>query len=173
KHMLVENNTISYNNIEHFALTWDGAGAKFVTASDLVARNNLIESNYATGLWLDVSSTNAMIVNNTSRGNAGIGIFFEISHRALIAGNVAYNNNVGIMLSNSSSSRVYNNTLVNNSANFVVKDTQRNNTNAAEIAAGITWIARNNVFENNILSNARGSTLFDASNCDTKEPSAL
>jgi len=38
-----------------------------------------------------------------------------------------------------------------------------------------SWIARDNVFQNNILSNATNSeaALFDASNCGTNEPSAL
>lgn len=86
-----------------------------------------------------------------------------------------HNNNRdgGVVVSNSSSAKVYNNTLVNNgNANLRLRDTTRNNKDAVEIAAGITWITRNNVFKNNILSNSTGGSLLDASNCDTLEPSS-
>ena len=167
--MQLEGNTISYNNIEHFALTWDAAGVKVIKADGLVWRNNLVEHNFSNGMWVDESSTNATIVNNISRYNSNIGIFFEISHKAIIAANVANNNKLaGIMVSNSSSARVYNNTLVNNGKGLRFKDTKRNNTNAAEVAKGITWVARGNIAKNNILSNAT-SVLLDASNCGSEE----
>jgi parallel beta-helix repeat protein len=102
-----------------------------------------------------------------------MGIFFEISHKAIIAANVAYNNAVGIMLSNSSSARVYNNTLTKNGSNFYIKNTTRNNTDPKEIAAGITWIARDHVIKNNIFSNANSGPLFQAPHCDTQEPSTV
>jgi parallel beta-helix repeat protein len=171
--MLFENNTISYNNVESFARGWDAAGIKATRTDSLRSRNNLFEHNFANAIWVDISSTNANIVHNTIRYNRGTGIFFEVSHYALIGANVVYNNNTGIMVSNSSSARVYNNTLSLNKLDLQIKDTQRNNTNPNEIAAGITWIARDNVVKNNILSNTTGDHLFDASNCDTKEQSAL
>lgn len=172
--MLLEGNTISYNNVERFAKNYDAAGVKATKTDSLLWRNNLVERNFATGMWVDTSSTNATIVHNTSRYNqGGMGIFFEISHKAIIASNIAYRNSVGIIVSNSSSAKVYNNTLANNNKNLVLKDTTRNNTNTTEIAAGITWIARDNTFKNNILSNTTGGALFDASNCNTKERSAL
>lgn len=172
--MLLENNTISYNNIERFSKSWGAAGVKVVRTNELKWRNNLVENNFSSGMWVDGSSKNATIVNNVVRNNEGIGIFFEISHQAIIAANVAYGNSTGIMLSDSTAARVYNNTLSMNSRNIVIKDTTRQNTDAAEKAAGITWIARNNVLKNNILSNTKGpSALFDSSNCDTKELSSL
>ena len=42
-----------------------------------------------------------------------------------------------------------------------------------QIAAGITWIARDHVVKNNIFSNGNEGKLFDASNCNTDEPSNL
>ncbi len=171
--MYLDGNTISYNNIEQFELTWDAAGIKVIKTDGLIWRNNLVEHNMATGMWVDESSTNATIVNNTSRYNGEFGIFFEISHKAIIAANIAYYNKfAGVAMSNSSSARVYNNTLVNNGKGLRVKDTKRNNTNTAEVAKGITWVARNNVLKNNIISNARGGSLFDASICGTSKSSA-
>jgi len=158
--MLLEGNTISYNNVERFRIEWDAAGVKFIKTDRSTVRNNLVEHNFADGIWIDFSSTNAKIVRNITRHNDIIGIFFEISHKAIIASNVAHNNAVGIMVSGSSNVRVYNNTLTQNNDNLHVKDTKRKNTNRQEIAAGITWDTRNNVFKNNLLSNANVNTLF-------------
>jgi len=158
--MLLEGNTISYNNVERFRIEWDAAGVKFIKTDRSTVRNNLVEHNFADGIWIDFSSTNAKIVRNITRHNDIIGIFFEISHKAVIASNVAHNNAVGIMVSGSSNVRVYNNTLTQNNDNLHVKDTKRRNPNRREAAAGITWDIRNNVFKNNLLSHAHVNTLF-------------
>ncbi len=100
-------------------------------------------------------------------------IMFELSHKAIIAANVVYENAVGIMVADSSNARVYNNTLSMNNKHIVVKDSTRKNTDSNGIAAGITWVTRNNVVKNNILSNAKRGTLFEASDCTTRQQSAL
>ena len=172
--MLLEDNTFSYNNVEHYAEDWDAAGIKVTGTDGLIWRKNLVEHNFSTGMWMDLSVTNATVINNRVRYNDGIGIFFEVSHKAIIAGNLAYNNGyAGIMLSNSSSGQIYNNTLADNKVNIRIKDTNRNNTNKQEIKAGVTWIARNNVIKNNILSSTTGDSLVEASNCATDEQSKL
>lgn len=149
--MLFENNTISYNNIERFRKAWAAAGFKVFKTSDLVFRNNLVENNFATGVWFDVSCLNNTIINNTVRNNESIGIFYEISHKAFISGNTVSNNGAGIMLADSSDSQVVNNTLINNRGKdqVVIKDSRRINTNRDEKARGIMWISRNNVVRNN------------------------
>lgn len=172
--ILVQGNTITSNNVERFAKTWDASGVKFGATDELLWRDNLVEHNLAVGLWVDESSTNATIVNNIVRHNESVGIYFEISHKALIAANVVHNNTpAGIFVLNSSSARVYNNTLAYNHANIIIRETPRNNTNAKEIAQGITWITRANVVKNNILSNTTSGPLFYAPNCDTKQASKL
>jgi parallel beta-helix repeat protein len=171
--LLLEGNTISYNNVENFSKTWDAAGAKLIRSDELILRNNLVNDNNATGMWIDISSTNARIVHNVVHNNKFTGIWFELSHKGIIAANVVYKNSTGIYILDSSDVSVYNNTLVNNLINLRVYDTNRKNTDAAQIADGITWSTRNNVFKNNILSNASGSMLFEASNYAIKEPSSL
>ncbi len=166
--ILIEGNRISYNNIEHFSTKWDAAGVKFIRTDGLNFRNNIVENNFSTGMWMDVSTSNATVVNNTVRHNEGLGIFFELSHKAIIAGNVAHHNNVGILIADSSNARVYNNTLSQNKQQILVKDSSRRNAKLEEKAAGITWIASNNVIKNNILSDAE-DTAINASGC---QPSA-
>ena len=166
--MLLEDNKFSYNNVEHFS-SFDASAIKVAKSNDIVMRGNLVEKNFAMGLWVDESSKNATIVNNISRRNEGIGIYFEISHKAIIASNVVHNNEpAGIFLLNASSARIYNNTLANNHANIIIRETPRNNTKAKEIAQGITWIGRDNVIKNNILSNTTKGPLLYTPNCDSK-----
>lgn len=170
--LLLQANTIAYNNVEQFAKTWDAAGIKLVLTDRSSWRNNLVEHNSGSGMWLDLSSTNATIVNNTVRHNESFGIYFELSHLAIIASNIAYNNGVGIGLTDSSSVRVYNNTLASNHKNLRIKDRTREITDAKQRRAGVTGIARNNVVKNNILSNTSGGPLFEGLSCETKKNSA-
>lgn len=172
--VLVEGNTFSYNNQEQFKANVDAAGVKFIRSDGFSLRDNLAEYNLASGIWIDGSSSNAKIVRNILHHNSATGIWFEISHNGIIGANVVYSNiGAGIYLLDASSTRVFNNTLANNSRNLRVYDLTRKNTDATQIAAGITWISRNNVFKNNILSNTTSAELFEAWNCDTKEPSSL
>ncbi|OKH27681.1 right-handed parallel beta-helix repeat-containing protein [Chroogloeocystis siderophila] len=170
--MLLENNIISHNNIENFAQHWAAAGVKTIWTDGLVWRGNLVEHNNSIGLWIDESTTDSTVVNNVVRYNKNNGISMEISHKAIIASNVIYENApAGILILNSSGARLYNNTLARNQANFLIKETPRNNTKLHEIAKGITWITRNTVVKNNILwSNAKGTPFF-APSCELREPS--
>jgi len=63
----------------------------------------------------------------------------------------------------------YNNTLAHNGTNIRIKDTHATTLIMAEIAAGITWIARDNVSKNNILSNA---TILKVSTPRTAAPTS-
>ncbi|PPS44235.1 right-handed parallel beta-helix repeat-containing protein [Chroococcidiopsis sp. TS-821] len=169
--MLLENNVLSHNNIENFNKHWAAAGAKTIWTDGVVWRGNVVENNNSIGLWLDESTTNSTLVNNVVRNNDGNGISMEISHRAIIASNVIHDNApAGIIVLNSSSARVYNNTLARNHANLLIKETPRNNTKLDEIAQGITWITRNTIVKNNILWNSNG-TMFHAPSCELKEAS--
>lgn len=169
--MLLENNVLSHNNVENFALQWGAAGIKTIWTDGVVWRGNLVENNNSIGMWIDESTTNSTVVNNVVRNNNSNGISMEISHRAIIASNVVYGNApAGIIVLNSSSARIYNNTLARNHANLLVKETPRNNTKVHEIAEGITWVTRNTVVKNNILWHSGGPTFF-APSCELKEQS--
>ncbi|MBE9189333.1 right-handed parallel beta-helix repeat-containing protein [Gloeocapsopsis crepidinum LEGE 06123] len=170
--LLLENNVISHNNVENFATNWSASGVKILWSDGAVVRGNMVDSNKSMGLWADESCSNITFVNNVTRNNR-IGIYFEISHKAIIASNVVYNNRIaGIMILNASAARIYNNTLARNHANLLVQETSRNNTKSTEIAEGITWITRNTVVKNNILWHSSGP-MFYAPGCATKEPSNL
>jgi parallel beta-helix repeat protein len=161
--LLMEHNTVAYNNIERFAVTWTAAGAKFNRADRVVIRDNLVEGNCAHAIWLDGGVTNATIVRNTVRRNRIFGIFFEISRGAIIASNlVVDNNSPGIAVANSSDAKIYNNTLVGNPKAVFVKEDNRKPT-PAEIEHGATYTTIRTIIRNNILSDASSGWLLDTS----------
>lgn len=155
--MLLENNVISHNNLERFSQRWDAAGVKVVKTDGLIWRNNLVEDNLCMGMWIDISSINSTVVGNTVRNNERYGVFLELSHKAIIASNLIYDNLSGIHLTNSSAAKIYNNTLARNGHNLHIDDQDtRRNTVPEEIAVGATWVARDNIVKNNLLSSPAG-----------------
>lgn len=151
--LLVENNSISYNNIEQLRTSWNAGGAKIMRCAGLTLRNNVVENNLSSGIWLDISVYKSTVVGNTIRNNKSIGIQHELSHLGTVTGNLIANNGAGLFVGDSSSIQARNNRIVNNKFKkpIVIKDTARVNKNKAERAKGILWINRNNVFTNNTL----------------------
>ncbi len=154
-HLRMEGNVISYNNIEGFSASWDAAGTK-ITASEssfisgLVVRNNLVENNKSSGIWLDINVLNAVVTHNLTRKNSAISIFLEISQGGIIAGNTCIENGTGIAVSGTSKAKVYNNTLINNNTSLYVKDNERLNKNATLKSQGFDWESYDNILKNNI-----------------------
>jgi parallel beta-helix repeat protein len=147
--MVLEGNMFSYNNIENFRKDYTAAGIKVIKTDRLVSRNNVFEHNIGNGLWFDASSSNATVKNNVFRANEQIGIMFELSHKANVTGNRISGSPAGIMIADSSSIQVHNNTFSGNKKHLIVKDSKRRNRDRAEIRRGITWVTRNNVIGNN------------------------
>ncbi|MBW4637627.1 MAG: right-handed parallel beta-helix repeat-containing protein [Gloeocapsa sp. UFS-A4-WI-NPMV-4B04] len=150
--MVLEGNMFSYNNQEHFRKDYTAAGIKVLQTDGLVSRNNVFEHNIGNGLWFDASSSNATVKNNTFRNNEQIGIMFELSHNAIASGNRISGSPAGIMIADSSSIQVHNNTFSRNNKHVVIKDSKRRNRDRAEIRRGIAWITRNNTVRNNRMS---------------------
>lgn len=166
RRLRVENNLLAWNNVDRWRTAWDAAGAKITNlaygaADRPVIQNNRLEHNYSQALWLDIDANDALILRNTVRFNQGIGIFFEISTRAIIAFNVSQENGTGVMISNARNAQVWNNTLVRNGTNIVVKETNRANGGhglggqegkvVAETPSGAKFTSTGNSFGNNIL----------------------
>jgi hypothetical protein len=170
-----ERNRIAYSNEEHFSIVPSSSaqigGAKITTTQHAVVRSNLVTDNWCNGLWVDVSSYDAVIADNAVLRNAGQGIGFEISAKGVIAGNVsADNGRDGIKVSGATNVDVWNNTLVRNGwAQLGVYEDPRHNTNPAQVALGITWDTARVTAFNNVLEATSTAThpvleSFDASN---------
>ncbi len=122
--LIVADNRISFNNVRR-PNTWADAGMKLTNIRAGVVFGNVFEHNAATGFWCDQrcggAATTAppwfVIARNLARNNDGDGIFYEISHHAVIASNVVHDNGAsGIAAFSSRDLRIWNNTAVDNNA---------------------------------------------------------
>ncbi|MDH3605574.1 MAG: right-handed parallel beta-helix repeat-containing protein [Acidimicrobiia bacterium] len=121
--MLIENNEISYNNASGYAYGWEGGGTKWSKSTDLVVRNNYSHHNVGPGLWTDIDNMNTLYEGNRVTNNVGIGIFHEISYKAVIrnnyiegngAGHSAWLWGAGIVVAASPDVEIYGNEVINN-----------------------------------------------------------
>jgi len=90
--ILVENNTIAYNNTAGFDGGWEAGGAKFANTEGLTVRGNVVVGNKGVGLWTDVNNNDTVYEDNRVEDNDGKGIFHEISYTAVIRNNTLANN---------------------------------------------------------------------------------
>lgn len=159
----VEGSTFSHNNVEGYRRAWGAAGIKVLNFDGFVFRDNVVANNYAFGLWLDDNLNDATVVNNQMRGNAVAGIMFEISKRALIAFNTIHDNNVGLMVSNSTQGRIWNNTFANNKTGVNIKQGRRLNHQTPNDAADF-FTTREIALKNNLLAHtiAKPGVFVDA-----------
>ncbi len=126
--VLLEKNIFTRNNIEQITGYYPAAVKIFNQCYRCTCRDNLvIDLPYSNGIWYDVGNVDGRFLNNwvqnvgLSRGQVSSnyfgpeqnGFFFEISKRAICAGNVFVDCDCGILILNSSGVEIYNNTLVN------------------------------------------------------------
>lgn len=118
--ILMDGNEVAFNNWAGFAMSWEAGGAKFALSKDLTVRRNSIHDNLGEGLWCDIDCVNSIYENNTVGNNAGGGIAYEISYRAVIRNNVVRNNGMPsstwlwgaqILVQNSRDVEIYGNTV--------------------------------------------------------------
>ncbi|HEX7665398.1 MAG TPA: right-handed parallel beta-helix repeat-containing protein [Polyangiaceae bacterium] len=137
--LVVLNNDVSYNNVRRWSNSTQ-AGMKLTYIQQGAVVGNVFGHNAANGFWCDQScgSTDLSkgwftISRNVFHDNDGKGVFYEVSHHAVIASNVAYNNgSPGIAAFGSRNVEVWNNTAVDNNtsnagylANIAIDDDSR------------------------------------------------
>jgi hypothetical protein len=91
----IENNHIWSNNIYGFDYTWEGGGAKIAMSDGVTFRANHVHDNNGLGLWCDIDCRNVVYDGNLVERNQDIGIFHEISFKAVIRNNVVRHNGRG------------------------------------------------------------------------------
>lgn len=147
---LIEDNTFKDNNTEDFGTNCSAscaaAGSKFAHMVGLTVKNNIFESNNGSGFWCDLYCTNVKIINNVARYNTKSGLYYEVSDNGIIASNLAYGNTGEGIKSGSATTRIYNNTSVNNGVGFLIYDDSRA-ASGGEIAPNTTQVD----FVNNIV----------------------
>jgi len=126
--VLLEKNIFTKNNIERITGYYPSAVKIFNQSYRVTCKDNLvIDLPYSNGIWYDVGNVDGVFIDNWVQ-DVGItdrkfskeqfwpsdnGFFFEISKRAICAGNVFVNCDQGIYVINASDVEIYNNTLVN------------------------------------------------------------
>ena len=93
--MLVQDDEIAYNNYAGYDPGWEAGGTKWAYTNRLVVRGNWAHDNHGNGLWTDIDNDATTYVDNLSERNDGIGIFHEISYRAVISNNTVRDNGRG------------------------------------------------------------------------------
>ncbi len=91
--IVVDTVEIDHNNTAGYNYGWEAGATKFAvtTAHGLVTRSNVHDNN-GMGIWCDINCYDWTFSNNTVTNNPAGGIFYEISNKALITGNVLSGN---------------------------------------------------------------------------------
>jgi parallel beta-helix repeat protein len=90
--VLIEANTIAYNNMSGYYPYWEAGGSKMTGATHLTVRNNLVQHNKGKGLWTDENAIYVLIEGNTCTDNDHQGISHEVSYDAVIRNNTVERN---------------------------------------------------------------------------------
>jgi parallel beta-helix repeat protein len=131
---LIENNRIFNNNMDAFNPAWGAGGVKITGVQQFVIDHNQVYSNFAPGLWCDISCSGVTIASNRVHDNTWQGIIYEISRQGSIHDNAVWQNGVdaptfgfgaGILVSSSAGTEVFNNTLAWNKAGISIIDLNR------------------------------------------------
>lgn len=168
----IERTIIRRNNVERLTGYYPAAVKIFNQSRRVTVRDNLVLDNpTSNGVWFDVGIRDAVFVNNYVE-QAQIGLFFEISRGAVVAGNVFARCGRGLWALNAAGARIYNNTFVDAPASF-----ERN----GRVASGdlFGWHAatgpgleerEGHIFVNNLLAGTDG---FGRPLLDFGQPPAL
>jgi Right handed beta helix region len=120
--VLLEKNIFRRNNIQQITGYFPAAVKIFNQCYRATCRDNLvIDQPHSNGIWYDVGNVDGVFVDNHVE-NAMDGFFFEISKRAICAGNVFVNCEHGIRVLNSTNVQAYHNTLLNAVVSFERSD---------------------------------------------------
>ncbi len=120
--LVVEDSLLRGNNRERFSAMAASGGIKVTGSDGIVLRRNLVEDNLSHGLWMDLGSDSATVVRNVSRRNTAAGIIIEMSVNEVVASNVTVDNEVGVIISETSAASVWNNTILGNNRSIYVVD---------------------------------------------------
>jgi parallel beta-helix repeat protein len=125
--LLISRSRIDGNNWEKFNSAPVSGGIKVGRSRNVTVTNSSVSKNLGQGYWSDVSVYDTRILNSNVVGNRAAGVFLEISARGTVANNlISGNGGDGVKINNTSSVKIYNNTVVRNGrALNLVQDTRR------------------------------------------------
>jgi parallel beta-helix repeat protein len=92
KGIVIEGNDISENNTHGFDPAWEAGGVKVTNSDHARLMDNHVHDNNGPGFWSDINCRDSLYEGNRVEGNAGAGIFHEISFAAVIRNNTVRHN---------------------------------------------------------------------------------
>jgi parallel beta-helix repeat protein len=113
---------LARNHTLHASCGWESGGMKWIVGQ-VTIRNAYVHDNDCKGLWADINAHDTLIEHNLVENNRAEGIFYEISHKAVIRDNRVYRNGAeaygwywdgGITVASSFDVEVYGNRLSGN-----------------------------------------------------------
>lgn len=156
------------NNDEKFNQVPAAGGIKITRSRNVTVQNSVSTGNNATGLWFDESVYNIRILRNDLSLNLRHGLVVELSSKVVVAGNtVTGNASDGILIVNSSDSRIWNNTVGGNKRNINLTQDARRASNAADAGHDprqpfpdptMTWTISPAVVSNNVIIDGNGAS---------------
>lgn len=105
----ITNSIVNDNNTEHFKIAPLSGGVKITRSRDVTVHHNDVSNNLSAGIWFDESCYDADVTDNTVNSNFTTGIQVEISNTAVVADNQLIGNQYGLQIIDSGDVRVFNN----------------------------------------------------------------
>ena len=113
--LLLEGNTLRYNNWRSLFTAGEGGGSKWVCNIDACYRGNEVAFNCGPGLWNDTASAGTIYEKNICHDNGGRALFSEANWDEVIQDNIVYNTGeFGILISNGPGMVIRRNIVFNN-----------------------------------------------------------
>lgn len=160
----------SANNNQRFNESPVSGGFKIGASRGILVKNGAFNNNWGPGGWFDVSNYDMKVVGSNFKGNAGHGMAFEISAKALFADNLVVGNlRDGVKVNDTSSVYVWNNTFVGNGRPInLVQDSRRASPVTMANRSGhdlrqplpdptVTWLLGPVYVSNNVMGKQRTS----------------
>ncbi|WP_137293324.1 right-handed parallel beta-helix repeat-containing protein [Nocardioides dongxiaopingii] len=115
-----------HNNTEHFNHAPAAGGVKITRSRGVTVTRSRFNDNIGTGLWFDESAYDVEVTRSRFLRNQEHGLRFEISGRAVAAGNLVVDNRVdGINVNNTDHVQLWNNTVTGGARPInIVQDTR-------------------------------------------------
>ncbi len=106
---LIEDSTITHNNLREYKRVWDAGGIKLHWTNGCTLRRNLVAFNHGMGIWFDVDCEDDVAEGNVVVGNANIGLFYEISRGGTIRDNVVIGSSTAFAAAHSADCQILDN----------------------------------------------------------------
>lgn len=156
----VTRSTFTGNNAERFTLRGEAVGAagvKVTRTRGVYFARNVFERNAATGWWCDLGCTDATVIRNRAVGNAGHGLFYEVSSGALIGSNLLLDNRRhGVKIAGADAVGLYHNTFAGNGQSLgLYNDPREPSFDAYSEDLGLSWLTAGLVILNNVFVGGR------------------